>query len=443
LALALAIAAAAIYGARFAIAAFVERRSVANGFPEGLGLVLGFVTGEFALAGPMPWYLGTTVHQALPLIQVADLFGPTTASAAVVIAGLTIRAIVRLVSERTGWNTLATSKRSQPGAIGWGLASAAVLAYGLWRVSSTASASSEQAVRVGIVQPNVHPAAIRDERSAVLAVRDEVLSTWRLADRGAALVIWPETAVRVAIPAEEVRALYPRLFTRDLRVPTVLGASLGAPGDHHLYNAAVSVDGHGAVLDIYKKRRLAPFAEDFPGRDRLHTLTALFPAARVSAGDRPNDTLTVLAYRASIFICYEVLFPSAVRDSVTRHGSSLILSIANDGWLGDTWAPWMHLAAAKLRAVENRRYLVRAAGTGISAIVDPSGRVRAQTGPVSRAELLGAFYWSSDGTLYQHVGDGAAWIAAAAAAWISFRDRTVRDGLRSVRTRRSRRKEDS
>ena len=122
-------------------------------------------------------------------------------------------------------------------------------------------ASGESSVRVGIVQANIHPAATRDEQSAINAVRDHVLSTWRLADRGAELVVWPETAVRVAIPASDVRELYPRLFTRDLGVATVLGVSLAAPGDHRLYNAAVSVSDRGAVLDVYKKRRLAPFTE--------------------------------------------------------------------------------------------------------------------------------------------------------------------------------------
>lgn len=428
IAYALAGAAAVAFGARFGFAAWFERRCVANGSPEGIGLLFGYVAGELLVAGPMPWYLGATVHRALPLIQVADLFGPIAASATVIIVGLTLRAVFRLAVERTHQGSSpGASKRTLRAAFGWSLASTAVLAYGLWGfwIHGRTSKDDGPSVRVGIVQPNIHPAATPDEHSAIMAVRDQVLSTWHLADRGAELVIWPETAVRVAIPAADIRALYPRLFSRDLGVPAVIGASLGAPGDHHSYNAVVSLDRRGAVLDVYKKRRLAPFTEDFPGRDRLHAIAMLFPDARITAGDESNDTVTVLDHRASIFICYEILFPNAVRESVAKNASGLILNVANDGWFGDTWEPGMHLAAAKLRAVENRRYLVRAAATGISAVVDPWGRARGESAAASRGDLLSAFSWNSEPTPYQRWGDGPLWLATAAVSWVAFRKRSV------------------
>jgi apolipoprotein N-acyltransferase len=96
---------------------------------------------------------------------------------------------------------------------------------------------------------------------------------------------------------------------------------------------------------------------------------------------------------------------------VSEHGE-LIASLANDAWFGDSWEPYMHFAATKLRAVENRRFIVRAATSGISAIVDPLGRVQIASAPMSPAELLGRVWFRRDVTLYQRIGNAPWWIAS-------------------------------
>ena len=103
-------------------------------------------------------------------------------------------------------------------------------------------------------------------------------------------------------------------------------------------------------------------------------------------------------------ICYEVIFPNHMRRQVVR-GAKFLVTITNDAWFGDTSAPYQHFSMAKLRAVENRRYLIRAANTGISGFVDPWGRVLKST-EVNRAALLLGEVWPSDQrTLYGAIGD--------------------------------------
>src|SRR5439155_23457914 len=112
-------------------------------------------------------------------------------------------------------------------------------------------------------------------------------------------------------------------------------------------------------------------------------------------------------HRISTSICYESIFPDLVRRFVKR-GSELIVVITNDGWFGESSAPFQHLRMGVVRAVENRRYMVRTANTGISAIIDPYGRIEERTPIGVRMILDGTAHFRSDRTFYTQYGDGFA-----------------------------------
>jgi apolipoprotein N-acyltransferase len=287
--------------------------------------------------------------------------------------------------------------------------------YGRYRLGGAEDEPDpESSSRIGVVQPNVAPESTRAESAGIASIRQQVLATWDLRDRGADLVIWGESAVAVAVPMTQVRELYPRLFTAALRVPSLLGAALTADGPERFYNAAVSVDARGQVLEVYAKRQLAPFSESLPGRDQFPSLAALFPDAREVPGtDRP-ETIRLLGHPVSVVICFESLLPSLVRKSLADDHGEAIVALVNDAWFGDTWEPWMHFASAKLRAVENGRYVIRAAGSGISGVIDPFGRVRSQTRPLSRDDVLVRIAWKHETTPYQRFGEAPWWLAALA-----------------------------
>ncbi|HKV10295.1 MAG TPA: apolipoprotein N-acyltransferase, partial [Thermoanaerobaculia bacterium] len=124
---------------------------------------------------------------------------------------------------------------------------------------------------------------------------------------------------------------------------------------------------------------LVPFGEYVPFRGVFGWMDKL---ARNAGEFRPADELTLLPWgddKIGMSICYEIVFPDEVVD-LSKAGATLLVTITNDAWYGDTAAPWQHFRAARFRAAENRRTLLRAAITGVSALVEPDGGVRAQLG---------------------------------------------------------------
>ena len=202
-------------------------------------------------------------------------------------------------------------------------------------------------------------------------------------------MVWPESA---AWPFLYRRAplLDADLATLADRGCTVLFSSSSPVGDA-FYNSAFLVSSAGEVAR-YDKRHLVPFGEYVPFRGVFGWMDKL---ARNAGEYRPADRTVLLPWageQIGMSICYEVVFPSEVAALVQR-GATVLVTITNDAWYGDTSAPWQHFRAARFRAAENRRPLLRAAITGVSAYVAPDGSVRELIGVyqegVIRARVLG------------------------------------------------------
>jgi apolipoprotein N-acyltransferase len=169
-------------------------------------------------------------------------------------------------------------------------------------------------------------------------------------------------------------------------------------------NSAALLDPRGDQISRYDKMHLVPFGEYIPFRRLLFFAESLtkqvgdfVPGGNYSMG-------LVNGRKVSTIICYESIFPNLVRQFVNR-GSELIVLITNDGWFGVSSAPYQHLRMGVVRAVENRRYMVRTANTGISAIIDPYGRIEAETPIGVRTILDGTARLRSDRTFYTRYGD--------------------------------------
>jgi apolipoprotein N-acyltransferase len=192
------------------------------------------------------------------------------------------------------------------------------------------------------------------------------------------LIVWPETSV-------------PFLFTERPQALTALGDMLqpgqmllagavreeGASGaDDRYYNSVVAIDDQGQIADAVDKVHLVPFGEYLPLAGLLRRLgIEQFVAGPMdfSAGSERHPLVVPGGIRAVPFICYEIIFPELVAVDVAS--SELIVNVTNDAWFGDTPGPYQHFRQAQVRAVENGLPLVRAANNGISAVVDPRGRV--------------------------------------------------------------------
>jgi apolipoprotein N-acyltransferase len=182
-------------------------------------------------------------------------------------------------------------------------------------------------------------------------------------------------------------------------------------GAWRYYNSAMIVRADGAHVGRYDKIHLVPFGEYIPFKDLLffaHKLTG-----RVSEFTPGSERKAFLlkGHRYGVFICYEAVFADEVRQ-FARLGAEVFVNISDDGWYGDTSAPWQHLNMARMRAIENRRWLLRDTNSGVTAAIDPYGRVTQSIARHTTDALPAEYGFRDDVTFYTAHGDVFAWLCA-------------------------------
>jgi apolipoprotein N-acyltransferase len=253
--------------------------------------------------------------------------------------------------------------------------------------------------------------------------------TAQAADDGARLVVWPESSSPIgfrrpvppppgtgAAPVIEPRREYLERIGAVIRPrdATLIAGSVDygtTDGRLRAFNSAFVVGPDGTLDASYGKVHLVPFGEYVPLQRLLFFVDTMVQGA--IAGFAPGDRLEPLPTPlgpVATFVCYEAIFPELVR--ALARPAVFMVNITNDAWFGKSAAPAQHLAMAVFRAAENRRWLLRAANTGISALVDPAGRVRASTDLMTRTVLLGRLAPRRDRSLYAVTGDLLAWACA-------------------------------
>jgi apolipoprotein N-acyltransferase len=348
-----------------------------------------------------PWVLlGYTQYRHIALIQVADVTGVYGISFLIVLVNASI---AEILADRKALRSLIVAA----------VIAAAVLAYGTYRLRHTGSNGS---IRISVVQGN-----IEQDRKWDPAYQSEVIATYHrltgeaLKDRPD-LIIWPETATPFYFGGEGDSAVLTkdlRRFVRSIGTPLLTGTpTYERTGQGYLLrNSAVFLNGDGAVEGIYTKHHLVPFGEYVP----LKSSILFFVDKLVQAiGDfQPGSEYTVAAVRSaatgttvrvSTVICYEIIFPNLVRQFVSR-GAAVMTNITNDAWFGKSSAPYQHFSMAVLRAVENHVPIARAANTGISGYIDANGRILAESGIFTEAELTQTLFPGSSRTFYTRYGD--------------------------------------
>jgi apolipoprotein N-acyltransferase len=188
-------------------------------------------------------------------------------------------------------------------------------------------------------------------------------------------------------------------------------------GRSEITNSAVVVDPEGREILQYDKMHLVPFGEYVPAwafPDKIGKVTAevgdFVPGTSYRAAPTPEGAI-------GIFICYEDIFPQLVR-RIALAGAQVLVNISNDAWYGDSAAAFQHLEMARFRAIENRRYLLRATNDGITALIDPYGRVEKQIARHRTTVLPANFSYRRGQTFYTQHGDVFAWLCMALAGAI-------------------------
>jgi apolipoprotein N-acyltransferase len=244
------------------------------------------------------------------------------------------------------------------------------------------------------------------------------------------LVVWPES------PAPFVEA-DPRFqqtlvaLARQTQSPLVIG-SLGTDfvpeeQEWHDFNSALIVSPSGARLGRYDKIHLVPFGEYIPFKRLLFFARKLTGRVSSFTPGEERKVFRLNGHHYGVFICYESVFAEEVRQ-FSQLGAEVLVNISDDGWYGDTSAPWQHLNMARMRAIENRRWILRDTNNGVTAAIDPYGRVR-QSIPRHQADALPAAYgFRDDLTFYTAHGDVFAWACAILALGVV--GRAARTSLR-------------
>ncbi len=282
-------------------------------------------------------------------------------------------------------------------------------AYGTLRIKQVArEMQGWKKLRVCVVQPDINQS---DKWKP--AWRAKGLERYLKMSRRAAmgfhpnLVVWPEASVTFYLNEEPKLTDKIRELTKEGKFSLIFGATsymLGV-GKTVYHNSAFLMSPEGKIVDRYDKTRLVPFGEYVPLRN-------LFPFIKNIVGAEedfsPGKTLRPLASRVGLVgatICFEGIFPEISRELV-RKGAVLLVNLTNDGWFGRSAGPYQHLRLSAYRAVEERTYLVRSTGTGISAIVSPLGRVLVRI-PLQAEGFMRAVVRLRSGalTIYARYGD--------------------------------------
>jgi apolipoprotein N-acyltransferase len=366
--------------AGFALARLLWTRDASRLLALALSLTITEWLRGHLLSG-FPWNsFGYALSEPLALAQTAALIG---------LWGMTFLTIAIFASPALLIDGSSRGRKSWPAPVA-ALALLVVMAvFGTVRLSLQPTVLSK--VKLRIMQPNLQQdvkfnyAAKQQVMQKYLTLSDRASGPQSTGVADAQILIWPESAfpfflTREADAMAEIAGLLPKgtvLITGSVRAPDL------PPGVRitRAYNSIYVIDHDGSVLSVYDKLHLVPFGEYLPFQDWMEKI-GFVQLTRVQGGFIAGTRRRIMdipnAPRALPLICYEVIFPGDIAARDDRPG--WIINLTNDGWFGYSTGPYQHLQQARLRAIEEGLPIVRAANTGISAVIDPSGRIVARLG---------------------------------------------------------------
>ncbi len=421
---------------RYSLLGWLYVRAADRGWPAGLVFALAFAASETAYPLLFPFTFGATMHEVYPILQVAELGGPILVSLVVLAPNWAVASILdRWVRMRQAvmpgglveaFLTLEFKRWS------WGLfVPLAAIIYGMIRIVQVdAAVARADKIKIGIVQANMSLVAKRQDRDEGL--RRHTLLTKELVKRDQIeLVVWPETSVTGVVPEEEAAAYYQKRVTGRLQVASIDGAVLsrpvqGMPFDHVIFNSALYANRKGVVSGRYDKHFLLAFGEYLPFGRMFPFLYQYSPNSSRFESGTSLEPLTHDGHDIATFICYEDIVPSFVNKLMHHGDPELLVNMTNDAWFGDSTEPWEHMALAKLRSVEHRRYMVRSTNSGVSGFVDPVGRLTQRTETFQEATISENVAWLKLFSPYRLWGEMPWWLASVVVLGMAFFRRPLR-----------------
>ena len=396
----------------------------------------------FAFSG-LPWgLLGYSQFKWLPIIQVANITSVYGVSFLIVLVNVSLFFLLRwILTKKPSRDSLL-----QP----WiPLATAAVIVLVVWLYGfNQLTTPSSESLNVGIVQANIEQTHKWDTDYRLDTIERYARLT-RTIIPDSDFILWPEAATPFLFESEIGYQSFVVKMIQQEQIPLVFGSPTlrrHDDGKPYLLNSAYVLSPSGEITGRYDKQHLVPFGEYIPLKKFLFFLEKLV----VGIGDfRPGSGPTLLSIpyhsgqkeaKFGMAICYEVIFPNLVRQLVNE-GANFLVTITNDAWFGNTVAPYQHFAMVVFRAVENRMAFARAANTGISGFVDPTGHIYAPVPIFTEESFFGSISLGKPTTFYTQFGDVFAWtcvIISLFLLWFTkfFRHPTVADTVFQYPTKR-------
>lgn len=370
--------------------------------------------------GGFPWIpLGNTMVTLLPIAQLASVLGVFGLS--LFVASLNVG--FALAAMRDGrWRLIAAG--ATLGSI------ALVSIWGGTRLAAN-ELNSGTPITIGLIQGNIAQSDKWNPARAGMILDRYLQLTKQASDNGARFIMWPESSTPFYFEDDPSGTVI-RQLVRTLGKPLLLGSDEFEDSDppRH-YNSAFMLDTHGATAAVYRKIHLVPFGEYVPFQRLLFFVGPLVEAVSAFSRGTRVTMLPVEGHMVSTAICYEVTYPALAREAVLQ-GSEMLTTVTNDAWYGESSAAFQHFEMAAMRAIEQGRYLARAANTGISGIIDPYGRILVRTNLFETVAVVGEARFVQARTVYSRIGDVAAFasmfvvVLAVALSYRSQRPKTTR-----------------
>ena len=401
----------------------------------------------FLLTG-FPWVpLGNSQVTVLPIAQLASVIGVYGLSALVAAPAAAAAYGIHYGSDNSYFLSRSRSRMSER-LTRWaalacvGVVIAGVALWGQARVGASDLLRQGTPLKVGIVQGN-----IAQQTKWQASWRDRILSSYldmsyKVAAQDVSMIVWPEASMPFLFEEDPRRAETVRKLARESGAFLLLGGDQverkqSPATKDRWFNSAFLIRPDGGVAGTYRKMQLVPFGEyvpfahiftfagpiieavdNFSAGERVEVLrfnggtVAAADALPAPAGTNGHANGPLAGVVVTTAICYEAVFPYLAREAVLA-GSQLLTTITNDAWYGTSSAPFQHFEQASMRAIEQGRYLVRSANTGISGVVDPYGRVIARSEMFVPATLTAEVRLLQALTLYARIGDAFTYACVA------------------------------
>lgn len=355
-----------------------------------------------------PWeLLGYTQHSALHIIQISDIFGVYGVSFIVLLANVTIY-LGFLFFTGNDWQEIPITKR---GIIGAASVSVIIIGaawvYGAVRIKSLDNlVAGSAAKKITVVQGNIEQSLKWDPAFQIETIQKYIRLSLSADRQKPELIVWPETATPFYFLYDTRLSDMVSRGIREIDTHFLIGSPSFSQKDKRIeyFNSSYLIGPDGKAIGKYDKAHLVPFGEYVPLKKWLPFLGKMVAQVGDFVAGKKGETLAWNDYKLGVLICYEIIFSDLSR-AVTKNGAAILVNITNDAWYGRTSAPYQHFSMAVLRAVENRRSLIRAANTGISGFIDPVGRVTASTQLFTDAALTRNVPFLTNVTFYTRYGD--------------------------------------